>query len=83
MTFTRRKYRDAIAAVGLSQRAAAKFLAIDERTSRRYACGELEVPDPIAMLLTIMHVKRVSPQHARQLTGLSEVIYDVRELDNR
>jgi hypothetical protein len=46
-------YRRALDKLGLSRRAAARFLMINERTSRNYALGEGAVPPTIAMLLQI------------------------------
>lgn len=40
------EYRDAIEHLGLSQVAAAKLLGVDERTSRRWAIGERDIPAP-------------------------------------
>ena len=37
--------RDHLDAAGLSQRAGARALRIDDRTMRRYCSGDLEVPD--------------------------------------
>jgi DNA-binding transcriptional regulator YiaG len=45
------QYRDAIEQLGLSQVAAAKLLGVDERTSRRWANGERDVPPPAARFL--------------------------------
>jgi hypothetical protein len=36
--------RDHLDAAGLSQRAAARALHVDDRTMRRYCCGDLDVP---------------------------------------
>jgi DNA-binding transcriptional regulator YiaG len=44
-------YRSAIEALGLSQLAAARLLGVDERTSRRWANGERDVPEPAARFL--------------------------------
>ena len=48
------QYRDAIAALGLSQVAAGQFLTNNPRTSRRWASGESRVPKAVAMLLWLM-----------------------------
>jgi hypothetical protein len=45
---TKDDYRAALAALGLSQVAAAKVLGIADRTSRAYALGERPVPEPVA-----------------------------------
>ena len=43
--------RDLLARAGLSQRAAARELHIDERTMRRYCAGQLPVPRAIELAL--------------------------------
>jgi DNA-binding transcriptional regulator YiaG len=48
---TPEQYRAAIEQLGLSQVAAAKLLGVDERTSRRWANGERDVPPPAARFL--------------------------------
>lgn len=45
------QYRSAIETLGLSQLAAARLLGVDERTSRRWANGERDVPEPAARFL--------------------------------
>lgn len=51
---TKHEYRKAITTLGLSQVAAARFLGIGQRTSRRWAAGD-DTPDPRAeMVLRIM-----------------------------
>ena len=48
---TPEQYRAALAALGLSQVEAARLLAADARTSRRWALGERPVPALVANLL--------------------------------
>lgn len=48
------EYRQALQQLGLSQRAAAKYLGITERHSRRFADEELPVSLPVIMLLRLM-----------------------------
>ena len=48
---TNTQYREAIAALGLSQRRAAKLLGVDERTSRKWASGETAISPPAARFL--------------------------------
>jgi len=45
------QYRAAIETLGLSQVAAARLLGVDPRTSRRWACGERDVPAPAERFL--------------------------------
>lgn len=51
---TANQYRSAIEKVDLSQRSAARFLGIDERTSRRWAAGEAPIPEAVGKLLRLM-----------------------------
>jgi transcriptional regulator with XRE-family HTH domain len=48
------QFRAALAALGLSQGAAASFLGISIRTSAGYASGERAVPEGYAKLLRLM-----------------------------
>jgi hypothetical protein len=52
MTF--REYRAALRQLGMTQARAAKFFALDPRTSRRFATGESPVPRPIALCLWLL-----------------------------
>ena len=45
------QYQQAIARLDLSQVDAAKLLGVDERTSRRWARDERDVPAPVARFL--------------------------------
>jgi DNA-binding transcriptional regulator YiaG len=45
---TAKKFRATLAKLELSQRGAARLFNVNERTSRRWALGELKVPDNIA-----------------------------------
>ena len=51
---TDEEYRNAIAALGLQQTEAARLLGVDERTSRRWASGEREIPPPAARFLRFL-----------------------------
>lgn len=53
------QYRAALKKLAVSQRKAAQYLGVDERTSRRYA--ENGAPEPIARLLA-MYVKHGIPK---------------------
>jgi DNA-binding XRE family transcriptional regulator len=48
------RYREHLAALGLTQQEAAAFLDVDERTSRRWANGEGGVPLMTAYVLAVM-----------------------------
>ena len=49
---TPKQLRAALARMGLSQRAAARLLDIDERTMRKYVAGDLVIPE---MLVWALH----------------------------
>jgi DNA-binding transcriptional regulator YiaG len=69
-----REYRAALKALGLSQVAAARLLAVDERTSRRWALGEGKdkVDETAARLLRLMIAKGVSAEEAMTLLGIKD-----------
>jgi hypothetical protein len=59
---THHQYRAAIAALGLSQVGAGRFLGVEARTSRRWALGESPVPSVVAMLLRLMIKLQLKPK---------------------
>jgi len=63
------EYRVAIEQLGLSQIAAARLLGVDERTSRRWACGEREVPPPAQRFLRYLIATRRSGDYAMRRLG--------------
>lgn len=61
------EYRDAIARLDLSQVAAARLLGVDERTSRRWATGEREVPPPAVRFLRYLIATRKTGEQAMRV----------------
>ena len=59
---TPKQYADAIARLGLSQRAAGAFLGVDERQSRRWVAGDSAVPESVAKLLRLMIRLKLKPE---------------------
>lgn len=59
------QYRTAIEKLGLSQVGAASFLKVDARTSRRWALGEAQVPESVAMLLRLMIRLKLKPEDVK------------------
>jgi DNA-binding transcriptional regulator YiaG len=57
-------YRIAIKQLGLSQVAAANLLGVDERTSRRWASGERDVPEPAARFLVYLIITGRTGEYA-------------------
>ena len=51
---TANQYRAALEKLQLSQVAAARLFGVGDRTSRRWALGEDEVPRAVAIALTLM-----------------------------
>lgn len=51
---TPKQYAEAIQRLGLSQRGAARFLGVDERTSRKWIAGDARIPESVALLLRLM-----------------------------
>lgn len=58
------EFREAIAALGFSQRQAAAALEVDERTVRKWALGERAIPGPVRVALRCMARLRGSPGDA-------------------
>jgi DNA-binding transcriptional regulator YiaG len=48
------EYREALEALGLTQGGGARLLGVDERTSRRWACGERDIPPPAHRFLRFL-----------------------------
>lgn len=66
------RYRELIELLGMTQIGAAKFMDIGERTSRRWAVGDVEVPLAVLMLLETMVRERLTPQDVRILAGMPD-----------
>ena len=64
---THAEYRDALAALSLSQVRAASLFGVDARTSRRWALGEKPVPRVVALVLRLMLRHGVSVEDANKL----------------
>lgn len=62
---TPKQYADAIERLGLSQRAAGRFLGVDERTSRKWIAGDARIPESVALLLRLMIKLKLSPDEVR------------------
>lgn len=56
------EYRETIARLGLSQVQAASFLGVDERTSRRWASGDREIPLSAARFLSFLDLANIKPK---------------------
>lgn len=61
------EYRDALAALSLSQVRAASLFGVDARTSRRWALGEATVPRMVALALRLMLRHGVTADEANKL----------------
>ena len=60
-------YSQLIAQIGMSQREAARFLKVNERTSRRWASGLIPTPTAVLYLLVMMVRLRVGPEEVELL----------------
>lgn len=63
------EYRVTIATLGLSQLAAARLLGVDDRTSRRWANGERDIPPPAARFLRYLLATGRSGEYAMRKLG--------------
>jgi hypothetical protein len=57
---TANQFRTAIDKLGLSQRGAAALFGADERTSRRWALGERDIPHCVAIVLRLMLAGKIT-----------------------
>ncbi len=55
-------FRSELTRLGLTQNRAGAFLKVDERTVRRWASGERDIPEAVAMLLP-----KLTPEECRKL----------------
>ena len=61
------QFREAIARLGLSQVGAASLFKVNDRTARRWASGEQDIPAAVALALRLMIRHKVSPASAQRL----------------
>jgi DNA-binding transcriptional regulator YiaG len=65
---TAKEYRVAINKLGLSQRKAAHFLGVNERTSRRWIDGT-PIPHAVGLLLRLMIKEKLLPEDVESKCG--------------
>lgn len=58
------EYKQAIAALGMTQETAAEFLGVSLRTSAGYAAGG-SIPEGVAKLLRLMVRKKLKPKDVK------------------
>jgi DNA-binding transcriptional regulator YiaG len=61
------EYRKALETLGLTQGGGARLLGVDERTSRRWACGERDIPPPVQRFLRFLIAIGKSGEHVIKL----------------
>jgi len=59
---TPHQYRAALAKLGISQVRVAQLMGADPRTSRSWALGQNRIPPPVAILLRLMLIGRITVQ---------------------
>ena len=64
------EYREALAALNLSQVGAARLFGVDPRTSRHWAAS-MNPPQSVALCLRMMLAQGVTVDEAKQLIGES------------
>ena len=64
-----KRYLELVETLGMSQVGAGKFLDIGERTVRRWASQEIDVPLTVMMLLETMVKYDLTPHQVRALTA--------------
>jgi DNA-binding transcriptional regulator YiaG len=66
------EYREALARLGLSQAGGARLLGVDERTSRRWALGERDVPPPVHHFLRYLIATGRSGEYALRKLAIGQ-----------
>jgi hypothetical protein len=66
------EYRDALEALGLKQGGGARLLGVDDRTSRRWACGERDIPPPAERFLRYLIATGRSGEYAMTKLTISQ-----------
>lgn len=64
---TPKQYAAIIESLGLSQVGAARFLGVDERTSRRWIAGEREIPETVSRFLTFIAAAKLTPEEVEKV----------------
>lgn len=54
------QFRSILSRLGLSQLGVGRLLGTGERTPRRWASGESDIPAPVAILLRLLASKKIS-----------------------
>lgn len=62
---TPKQYAEAIERLGLSQRGAARFLGVDERTGRKWIAGDARIPEAAAKLLRLCVKMKLDPEDVK------------------
>lgn len=62
-------YRETIETLGLTQSGAARLLGVDERTSRRWALGERDIPPPAERFLRYLVATKRTGEQAMKVLG--------------
>jgi DNA-binding transcriptional regulator YiaG len=63
------EYRETIEKLGLTQNGAARLLGVDERTSRRWALGERDIPPPAERFLRYLIATKRTGEQAMKVLG--------------
>ena len=62
LLMTPKQLQHAIDQLDLSQRRAARFLGVDERTMRKWIAGNARIPEAVAKLLRLMIRQKLKPE---------------------
>ncbi len=58
-------FRNTLARLGLSQTGASRVLGVSDRQVRRWASGDIEVPQPVAKILRMMCLGLINANDVR------------------
>ena len=64
---THTEFRDTLSALGLNKTRAARLLGVNERTPRRWAKGEQDIPPPVVRFLQLMIALKLTPERVHKI----------------
>ena len=66
------EFRDILADLDMTIIASSRLFRVNERTSRRWAVGDLDIPWPVEMVLRIMQHERISARRVTRIMGVDD-----------
>ena len=64
---THTQFRETLATLSLSQVGAARLLGVNDRTARRWAKGEQDIPPPVVKFFKLMIALKLTPERVLKI----------------